>query len=348
MINFTKGDILKKDTEAIVNTVNCVGVMGRGIALQFKKAFPNNFNAYKSACEHKEVKPGSMFIYDTGNFYPRYIINFPTKRHWKGKSRIEDIRSGLKSLAEEIKKLQIKSISIPPLGCGLGGLSWEDVRKEIEHAFSDIKDVEVYLFEPAGAPNAKEMVKTAQVPNMTIGRASLISLMYRYLSAVMDPSITLLELQKLMYFMQESGENLKLQYKKDAYGPYAYNLSHVLKVIEGHFIEGYLDGGNNPTKPIEVKHTAINLAEKFLKDHDVTKLRFDRVTNLIEGFENPYGMELLSTVHWIIKEEDVHTSNDVINKVHNWNNHKQIFSDKHICIAIDTLQTKGWVEKITL
>ena len=220
MIKLKKGNILKQDAEAIVNTVNCVGVMGRGIALQFKKAFPDNFKAYESACENGDIKPGSMFVFDTQNMYnPRYIINFPTKRHWKGKSRMEDIDSGLKALVHEVQTRKINSIAIPPLGCGLGGLNWNDVLPKIKSAFDALPNVQVLILEPSGVPSADEIEKDKKIPEMTVGRASLVGLVRRYLSAVMDPAVTLLEVHKLMYFMQESGENLRLRYKKALYGP---------------------------------------------------------------------------------------------------------------------------------
>ena len=133
MIRFTTGDILAEDAEALVNTVNCVGVMGRGIALQFKKAFPENFRVYAAACRRGEVQPGRMFVFETGALTnPRYIINFPTKRHWRGNSRIEDIDAGLKDLATVIRQRDIRSIAVPPLGAGLGGLEWSEVRPRIE------------------------------------------------------------------------------------------------------------------------------------------------------------------------------------------------------------------------
>ena len=167
-IELTTGNILRADAEAIVNTVNCVGVMGRGIALQFKKAFPANFRAYALACDDGEVQPGRMFVFDTGAFTnPRYIINFPTKRHWKGKSRIEDIESGLVALAQEVRERGIKSVAIPPLGSGLGGLDWDEVRPRIEAALRDAPDLDVLIYQPNGAP---EVVKSREVPKMTPGR----------------------------------------------------------------------------------------------------------------------------------------------------------------------------------
>ncbi len=144
MIRFKTGDILEDQADALVNTVNCVGVMGRGIALQFKQAFPENFREYAAACRRGEMQPGRVFVYETGELVaPRYIINFPSKRHWRGKSRIEDIESGLASLATEIRSRRIRSIAIPPLGSGLGGLDWRLVRNRIERALDGLDEVEL-------------------------------------------------------------------------------------------------------------------------------------------------------------------------------------------------------------
>nr|WP_205703883.1 macro domain-containing protein [Candidatus Chloroploca sp. Khr17] len=155
MITLTQGDLLKADTEALVNTVNCVGVMGRGVALQFRKAFPANFTAYAVACKNHQVQLGKMFVYQLNHLCnPRFIINFPTKNHWKSRSRIEDIQAGLVDLIRFIRQEQIRSIAVPPLGCGLGGLHWEDVRPLIIEAFQPLPEVDVLLFEPAGTPRA--------------------------------------------------------------------------------------------------------------------------------------------------------------------------------------------------
>lgn len=149
MIEKATGNLLEADTEAIVNTVNTVGVMGKGIALQFKQAWPENFKAYAKACKAGEVLPGQMLVHElSGMLNPRFVINFPTKRHWRDKSRLEDIENGLFALAGEIRKRNIKSIAIPPLGCGLGGLDWEMVRPKIEATFSELPDVQVFLYEP--------------------------------------------------------------------------------------------------------------------------------------------------------------------------------------------------------
>lgn len=341
MIEHTTGDILQADTEALVNTVNCVGIMGRGIALQFKNAFPANFKAYEAACAKEEVQPGKMFVFETetlGN--PKFIINFPTKRHWRGNSRMEDIESGLKALAQEIRNRGIRSVAIPPLGSGLGGLNWAEVRPRIEAALRVIEDLHVIIFEPNSAPVA---TKSRAVPNMTPGRAALVVLINRYLAGLMDPFVTLIEVQKLMYFMQQAGEPLRLNFIKHYYGPYADNLRHVLTKIEGHLVSGYRDGGDAPDKQLELVPGAVKDAEAFLAADSVTRSRFDRVGELVEGFETPFGLELLATVHWVATRENATDANAAAAKVYAWNDRKNRFTPDQIAIAFKTLRHKGWL-----
>ncbi|NJO81854.1 MAG: macro domain-containing protein [Blastochloris sp.] len=347
MIEYKSGDILSEDVAALVNTVNCVGVMGRGIALQFKKAFPENFKAYASACRHEEVQPGQMFVFETGQLTnPRYIINFPTKRHWRGKSRIEDIEAGLKALVDTVHQYNIRSIAIPPLGSGLGGLDWSEVRSHIEAILQPLNDVHVIVYEPTGAPATEKMVHTRDVPPMTKGRAALLGLISRYLGGLLDPFVTLLEVHKMMYFMQEAGEPLRLTYRKAPYGPYTENLRHVLHAIEGHFVSGYADGGDEPDKQITLIPGAIKEATTFLQQHPETSTRFDRVAMLVDGFESPFGLELLSTVHWVMKNETVRSIDDVVSHTYAWNDRKQQFTPRQIAIAADVLADKGWTKKL--
>lgn len=343
MISYRKGDILQAGADALVNTVNCVGIMGRGIALQFKNAYPKNFKAYEIACKRNEVQPGKMFVVETGMMSPKLIINFPTKRHWRGKSRMEDVESGLKALVQEIHTRNIRSIAIPPLGAGLGGLEWQDVRKRIEVALKDFRDVDVIVYEPSGAPDAQSIAKSRDVPNMTSGRAALVGLMNRYLGGLLDPFVTLLEVHKLMYFMQEAGEPLKLKYAKAPYGPYAENLRHVLRAIEGHLVSGYADGGDAPAKQLELVPGSVEEAERFLNDAGDTRARFDRVAELVEGFESPFGLELLATIHWVATREDVATVEDVVARVYEWNERKKQFTPRQIKLGFDALIAKGWL-----
>lgn len=344
MIELTRGDIVRAETEALVNTVNCVGIMGRGIALQFRKAFPENYRAYRAICDRHQLLPGMVFVSDLGRLtFPRYIINFPTKRHWRGRSQLKDIDSGLVALVAEVHRRGIRSIAVPPLGCGLGGLAWSDVRPRIERAFSDLPDVHVLLYEPAGAPAAKAMAHDTDPPQMTAGRATLLGSMRRYLAAALDSSVSLLEIHKLMYFIQEAGEPLKLRYRKAPYGPYAENLRHLLNSVEGHYLTGYGDGQDRPDKQIELMPEAAEQAEAYLADHPETQRRFDRVARLIEGFETPYGMELLSTVHWVATREHATTAEEAVAKVYGWNGRKRLFPADRIRLAWDVLAQQGWL-----
>jgi O-acetyl-ADP-ribose deacetylase (regulator of RNase III) len=343
MIKLITGNLLKAEAEALVNTVNTVGVMGKGIALQFKQAYPANYEAYRKACSNQEVQPGKMFVFATDKLVnPKYIINFPTKRHWKGKSHMEDIEAGLKALVDVVRKLGIHSIAVPPLGCGSGGLHWDEVKPRIEAMFRNIPDVKVLLFKPEGAPEAEEMRVTTKKPAMTPGRAALLGLLERY--AMPGYRLTLLEIQKLAYFLQAAGEPLRLNFVRCKYGPYAETLHHVLQHLEGHFIRGYGDRSRNAS--VRLLPGATDEASSFLANHKDTVNRLDRVGRLIEGFESPYGMELLSTVHWLA-QEDPEVRKDVslaIKGFKLWSEHKkQTFHPEHIEIAWKQLRNGGWI-----
>jgi O-acetyl-ADP-ribose deacetylase (regulator of RNase III) len=345
MIQYKKGDILQEDVEALVNTVNCVGIMGRGIALQFKNAFPENFRSYAAACERNEVQPGQMLVFKTGRLTnPKYIINFPTKRHWRGKSRIEDIDAGLVALANEIRSRNIHSIAIPPLGSGLGGLDWSSVRPRIENSLRGLDNVRIVIFEPASSDT--RFNHSSDVPKMTAGRAALVGLMNRYLGGLLDPFITLLEVHKLMYFMEQSGEPLRLKFTKGPYGPYAENLRHVLKAVEGHLVSGYADGGDVPDKQLKLVPGALDDAAVFLESNVDTQTRLNKVADLVEGFESPFGLELLSTVHWIATQEGARSMEDIVRLTYAWNDRKRRFTKRQIALAADVLSRKDWIASL--
>lgn len=343
MLQHVNGNLLDADVEALVNTVNTVGIMGKGIALQFRQAFPENYEDYRKACEHREVQPGRMFVYRTGQLgNPRFIINFPTKRHWKGKSKMADIESGLKALVEVVRQEKIRSIAVPPLGCGNGGLDWNEVRPKIEAAFANLPDTRVLVYAPAGAPDAEKMRVATKTPNMTAGRAALIGLLVDY--ALPGYRLTLLEIQKLAYFLQVAGEPLRLNFVKQRYGPYAANLEHVLQRIEGHLIRGYGDRSRDAS--IHLLPNASEQASQFLEAHADTQQRLGRVASLIDGFETPYGMELLATVHWVAQEDQSARTDAAaaVRGVHAWSDHKRkTFRAEHIETAWQRLQEQQWL-----
>lgn len=342
-----RGDLLKQtDVDAIVNTVNCVGVMGKGIALQFRNKWPDNARAYEAACKVRDVRPGRMFVFDAGGLVkPHFIVNFPTKDHWKGKSKIKFIRDGLVDLVAQVRRLRIKSIAIPPLGCGNGGLDWEDVRPLIEQAFADLPDVEVRLFEPTGAPDAKSMEVRTKRPSMTRGRAAVLKLVDTYRS--LNYGLSRLEVQKLAYFLQMAGENLRLIFEKNEYGPYSDTLRHVLNRMEGHFIRGVGDGVVE--SEIEPYADALTEANEFLtaEGDRVLDEHVRRVATLIDGFQSPYGMELLATVHWVATHYDTSGPEDAIKAIAGWSPRKErLMQPAHIAAAWERLADDGWLESV--
>jgi len=227
-----------------------------------------------------------MFVFETGRLFPRYIINFPTKRHWRGKARIEDIEAGLSALVEEIRRCGIRSVALPPLGCGLGGLEWSEVRARIEETLAGLADVRILVFEPTEVQSLPRSMRRGPVPSMTPGRAAMVVLTERYLVGLLDPFISLLEVHKLMYFLQEAGELLRLRFTKGLYGPYAENLRHVLSAIAGYYISGFGNGGDQPDKVLELVPGAIDDARRVLDQQPEMRERFERVGRLVEGFEN--------------------------------------------------------------
>jgi len=284
-----------------------------------------------------------MFTVSTGKLTnPRYIINFPTKAHWRGASRIEDIRAGLKALVSEIKRLEIRSIAIPPLGCGNGGLHWSDVRPLIERAMREVPNVNVQLYSPQSAPKADEIIVATKRPKMSWAKALLVQLMEHYRAP--GYRLTMLEVQKLAYFLQASGLDMKLNYSKNRLGPYSEKLNYVLQPMEGHFIRGYGDRSRQ-SLGIVLLPGAAEAAHKILAHDEEAQVHLRRVARLIEGFETPYSMELLASVHHVVHENPaiMNDLGSVIAAVQSWTQRKQLlFTPEHIRVAWQHLRDEGW------
>lgn len=346
MIKKSHGDLLHADADALVNTVNTAGVMGKGIALQFKKSYPAMFDAYRKAAKAGDLRLGQVQVWETGQMTgPRFIINFPTKGHWKARSRLSDIEAGLADLTSVIRDLGIMSIAVPPLGCGNGGLNWRDVEPKIREAFAAVPEVDVLLFAPEGAPQAADMVTTSMRPAMTPGRAALVDIVSRYTDQALD-SPGLIESQKLMYFLQAAGEPLRLQFAANRYGPYADNLRHVLTTVEGHFLSGFGDGSApvHEAEPLTVLTGAFEEAKAVLVGQSDTRERVNRVLDLAVGYESAYGLELLATVHWLATKRGPSDDNELVQQVQDWSPRKaRLFTEKHISAALNTLRSRGWL-----
>lgn len=325
----------------------------------FKQAYPDNFRAYQSACRHGDVQLGRMFVFETGLLAnPRFIVNFPTKKHWRARSRLSDITSGLEDLREVIAQRAIASIAVPPLGCGNGGLNWRDVRSLIVAALSDLPGVEVLLYPPAGAPPAQSMAVGTSRPHLTAARAVVLAMLGRYIRLSQDEQATasagssLLELQKLMYFLQEAGVPLGLNFVKARYGPYAENLNHALQPLEGHYIRGYGDRSELVTKlsPIKLMAGAEDEASQRLRaEADQSLSLIDSVIRLVTGFASAYGLELLATVHWVITREVGGQPPDpgaLTRLVASWNERKgRLFTEIHVARAMDRLREFEWLPR---
>ena len=350
MIEEGTGNLLTADVDALVNTVNTVGVMGKGIALQFKRAYPANYKAYRAACDRGQVRIGQMFVFDGATRGPRrYIVNFPTKRHWKNDSKLEDIRSGLDDLVRVVNGSDISSIAIPALGCGNGGLDWADVLPLIESAVERMPHVRAVVFAPVGAPAASTMPNATPRPDLTALRALLLMTIEQYLERARLQEVregaSELEIQKLAYFLQVFGAPLRLNFVPGRYGPYADRLPHVLDALEGHYLTGLGDRSARVAElaPINMVTAAQDEVSALL---DADPANFDRLQTLlevVEGFETPYSMELLATVHFAAHRSPATADPvDLSQRVVEWSMRKaRLFTEDHIRIAARRLADHG-------
>ncbi|MBL7913989.1 MAG: macro domain-containing protein [Bacteroidia bacterium] len=338
-MKFISGNLFESNAEALVNTVNTVGVMGKGVALQFKERFPANYISYASACKKEEVKIGKMFITPTDSMMnPKWIINFPTKKHWMHKSSFWFIESGLDDLVTQIEKLNIQSIAIPPLGAGQGGLNWEKVKELIQMKLGHL-NIEISVFEPV---NLVKSNSSNAIANLTKPRAMVLALIAQYKKLGYD--ISLLEIQKLAYFLQRMGQNdLKLNYKQYLYGPYAHNLQHLLHELEKGFIsseKSVLD--SKPLDLIYLNNDKLEAVHVFMEKECSTeeKERLGKLFELMSGYESPFGLELLSTVDWIksTNKKSNLSEEEIKEKIKSWSKRKDDnFQIEHVQAALNRL-----------
>lgn len=346
MIIEGQGNLLTAEVDALVNTVNTVGVMGKGIALQFKRAYPGNYHAYRAACASGEVRLGRMHVFDTGHAGPRrFIINFPTKDHWRSRSRLEDVASGLEALISVVRDHDISSIAIPALGCGNGGLSWDNVRPMIEAAVARMHGVTALVYPPEGAPDPATMPNATKSPTMTSRIALLLVAFDRYLyraqlQEVRD-GISELEIQKVAYFLQALGAPLSLRFARGTYGPYSEDLTHLLSAIEGHYLVGLGDRSATVSqlRPINITPDTIEQATTVLDSQPASTERLDAMLDLVYGFETPYSLQLLATVHFAaIQEPPSREPRDLNARVAAWSLRKaRLFTEQHVGLAADRL-----------
>jgi O-acetyl-ADP-ribose deacetylase (regulator of RNase III) len=338
MITYKKGNIFDAKVEALVNTVNTVGVMGKGIALQFKFAFPENYKAYKEAARRNEIVTGKVQIVPVNDINGvKYIINFPTKAHWRNPSKIQWIKDGLIDLKRQLQEFGITSIAIPPLGCGNGGLNWDNVRPLIDTSLADL-EIDITVYEPSEA--IKQALMKAEKPaasKLTPVRAMLLYLLYKY--RALGEFSSEFAAEKLSYFLQRFGETqLKLEFKKGLYGPYSGKVRHVLYALNGYYIKGYEQKEARPFETLELIVSKKDEVESYLNNNISVeeKERLDNVAGLIEGFESPYGLELLATVDFLRNATKLKDAISIKNEL--WSQRKQdLFPINHVELALNHL-----------
>lgn len=352
MIKFITGNLLEANVEAVVNTVNTVGVMGKGIALMFKERFPANYKAYQAACKSGQVQVGELFITSGVDLSgPRWIINFPTKKHWRQPAQLEWVHNGLIALKKSIQEKNIHSIAIPPLGCGNGGLDWEVVRPMMEAMLADLKDVEIVVYEPSD--KYQNAAKKHGVEKLTPARALIAEMIRRY--GVLGIECTLLEAQKLAWFLQRSikkmglADPLKLNFKADRYGPYASNLDHLLDKLDGSYL--HCAKRLADAKAFEAIWFVDSQREKlelYLKSGEANAYSpaIELTDKLIDGFQSPLAMEVLATVDWLIEN---HGSEPTLASIQNGIRHwpagpehaarkEKLFNNRLLECALNRLQ----------
>ena len=308
MVRFEEGNLLDADVEALVNTVNTVGIMGKGIALMFKERFPNNFREYATACKAGEVRLGEMFVTENRKLFgPKWIVNFPTKDHWRSRTRLEWIEQGMEDLVRVIEDRRIGSIAVPPLGCGNGGLNWRDVKPVIESALAEVDGLVAIIYEPT--EKYQNVAKRTGVEELTPARALIAEMVRRY--CVLGLGCSVLEVQKLAWFIMRGAEQmevedpLKLSFVAHIYGPYSDKLRMLLNNLDGSYLgcdRRLADAG--PRSEIWFNARKEEIVRAYLKSEAKRYVpALEWATDLIRGFESPLGMELLATVDWLLRED---------------------------------------------
>lgn len=330
MLHYITGNILESKAEALVNTVNTQGVMGKGIALQFKKEFPANFRKYEEACKSKTFKIGDLLVTEESSLHAgkKIIINFPTKTNWRLPSEYSYIETGLAKLVNVIAEKQIKSVAIPPLGAGNGGLDWQKVKSILNKYLSEL-DTEIFIYEPTVA--IQEVLKKERV-KLTPARAMLLTVLYDLVKN--GEFVSEFAAEKIAYFLQRFGakETFRLEYQPNFYGPYSGKVKHVLYYLNGSYIMGYSSKDKKPFEELGMIADGEDEVDNFLSlpENEHYKLIAEKTKYFLKGFYSAFGLELLSTIDFIISEKKAATAEEIEKELAGWSNRKKtLFTNSH-------------------
>jgi len=343
-MKYITGNLLEAETDALVNTVNTVGVMGKGIALQFKERFPINFKKYAEACKKGEMEVGKMLVIKENTLNgEKIIINFPTKTEWFKKSQYSYIEDGLIDLAKVIEVYNIKSIAIPPLGCGNGGLKWEKVKLLMDKYLGHLSNVAIQIYEPNDAVKEILQKETAKKDvGLTAARAMLLYALFHY--EKLGEVATVFSANKLAYFLQKSGEPMRLQFVPYKYGPYAQAIEKVLYALNGKYLTGMEQMNARAFEPLQLNYDTYKEVEKYVNTNlnSDQRLRLESVFNIIDGFETTLSLEILASVHFLISENPKLTEEQLFEKIQDWNERKKnLVSKEYVNIAMEHLHNYG-------
>lgn len=342
MIRYIKGNIFESDAEGLVNTVNTVGVMGKGIALQFKKAFPNNFKKYLDACKSERFKIGKVLVCKDSNLNSgeKWIINFPTKRDWRKPSEYSFIEKGLDDLILAIEEYNIKSVAIPPLGSGNGGLDWVKVKCIIENKLKQL-DIDIWVYEPTA--RIKEYMKKERV-KLTNARALLLYVLFDLVKN--GEYVSEFSSEKVCYFLQKFGAKLyfKLEFKPNYYGPYSGKVRFVLLALNGSYIMGYSDMNKKPFDPLTLVPDGYDTVKEFVENNHELKLIANKTISFLNGYYSDFALELLSSIDYISSKSNTFDRQIIIDQLNDWSGRKRslIKNPQHIDISLSHLQTASY------
>ena len=340
MIQLQTGNLLESNAEALVNTVNTVGIMGKGIALQFKNMFPSNYKLYAKACKNGEVQIGKLFVTEETTLLGgrKIIINFPTKTDWRKPSEYIYIEQGLKALSKLIVDNKIASIGIPPLGAGNGGLDWNKVKAMIELHLSPL-DCNIQIYQPNVL--IQEAMKKERV-KLTPARAMLLAVLF---DLVRDGEfVSEFAAEKVAYFLQRFGaeEYFKLDFQPNFYGPYSGKVKRVLYYLNGSYITGYSSMDKKPFEELGIMTDGEKEVTNYLNENEKYKAIVEKTKNFLAGYYSSFALELLSTVDFIKQEKKVSTVEEITENINQWNSRKSAMFNKpqYIQLAIGHLQSE--------
>lgn len=338
MIIYKKGNILESEADALVNTVNTQGVMGKGIALQFKNAFPSNYKIYQDICRNGNFQIGDLLIVEENGLISgkKTIINFPTKTSWRKPSEYSYIEKGLDKLVQVIEEKKINSIAIPPLGSGNGGLNWEIVKKMIEDKMSHLP-IDVFIYEPNS--QIKEKLKEERV-QLTDARAMLLFMLYKLVAN--GEFVSEFSSEKICYFLQRFGakEHFKLEYKPNFYGPYSGKVKYVINYLNGSYIMGYSSMDKKPFETLDLVSDGFEKVESYILSKPELVKIVNRTESFLDGFYSEFALELLSTVDYISLNKDTFDLEIIKSELESWSERKRtLFSnDRFLNISINHLR----------